>query len=118
MAFGKNLHVQDAVVRNIEIIGEAVRHIDRKAPGFTEQHPKSPLAELRGMRNAGTISAKLAGIQGNPRDSNRESKAIQGNPRSPKSTSNSAAGSAVLVRVRSRHDEIVLRHNLRGAPAT
>jgi uncharacterized protein with HEPN domain len=26
-------------VRNIEIIGEAVRHITRTAPGFTDQHP-------------------------------------------------------------------------------
>jgi uncharacterized protein with HEPN domain len=38
-AFEKNPQVQDAVVRNIEIIGEAVRHITRTAPGFTDQHP-------------------------------------------------------------------------------
>jgi uncharacterized protein with HEPN domain len=50
-AFGKNLQVQDAVVRNIEIIGEAVRHIERVAPGFTGQHPEIPWAEMRGMRN-------------------------------------------------------------------
>lgn len=35
-AFEKNPQVQDAVVRNIEIIGEAVRHITRTAPGFTD----------------------------------------------------------------------------------
>ena len=50
-AFGKNLQVQDAVVRNIEIIGEAVRQLDRMAPGFTEQHPEVPWAQMRGMRN-------------------------------------------------------------------
>jgi uncharacterized protein with HEPN domain len=50
-AFRKNLQVQDAVVRNIEIIDEAVRYIDRMAPGFTGQHPEVPWAQMRGMRN-------------------------------------------------------------------
>jgi uncharacterized protein with HEPN domain len=35
-AFEKNPQVQDAVVRNIEIIGEAVRHINRVASGFID----------------------------------------------------------------------------------
>ncbi|MGH7152776.1 MAG: HepT-like ribonuclease domain-containing protein, partial [Acetobacteraceae bacterium] len=35
-AFEKNPQIQDAVVRNIEIIGEAVRHINRVAPGFID----------------------------------------------------------------------------------
>ena len=50
-AFGKNLQVQDAVVRTVEIIGEAVRQIDRMAPGFTEQHPEVQWAQMRRMRN-------------------------------------------------------------------
>ncbi len=32
--------VQDAVVRNIEIIGEAVNKINSIAPDFIEQHPE------------------------------------------------------------------------------
>ena len=50
-AFEQNQQVQDAVVRNIEIIGEAVRNIDRVAPGYTGQHPEIPWAQMRGMRN-------------------------------------------------------------------
>ncbi len=38
-------------MRNIEIIGEAVRHINRVAPGFIEQHPELPRAQMRAMRN-------------------------------------------------------------------
>jgi uncharacterized protein with HEPN domain len=47
----QNLQAQDAVVRNIEIIGEAVNHIQKKAPDFTEQHPQLPWAQMRAMRN-------------------------------------------------------------------
>jgi uncharacterized protein with HEPN domain len=50
-AFEQNLQVQDAVVRNIEIIGEAVNHINRMAPEFIAQHPQLPWAEMRDMRN-------------------------------------------------------------------
>jgi uncharacterized protein with HEPN domain len=50
-AFENNPQVQDAVVRNIEIIGEAVQHINRVAPGFTDQHPELPWAQMRAMRN-------------------------------------------------------------------
>lgn len=50
-AFAKNSLVQDAVVRNIEIIGEAVRHITRMAPSFIDQHPELPWAQMRAMRN-------------------------------------------------------------------
>ncbi len=50
-AFEKNPLVQDAVVRNIEIIGEAVSHITRAAPGFTDQHSELPWAQVRAMRN-------------------------------------------------------------------
>lgn len=30
---------QDAVIRNIEIIGEAARNVERADPGFAAQHP-------------------------------------------------------------------------------
>lgn len=50
-AFEQSQQVQDAVVRNIEIIGEAVNHINRVAPGFIGRHPELPWAEMRAMRN-------------------------------------------------------------------
>jgi uncharacterized protein with HEPN domain len=50
-AFQNNRQVQDAVVRNIEIIGEAVSKINSTAPDFIEQHPELPWAQMRGMRN-------------------------------------------------------------------
>jgi uncharacterized protein with HEPN domain len=42
---------QDAVIRNIEIIGEAANAIVRMAPGFAAAHPQLPWKEIRGMRN-------------------------------------------------------------------
>lgn len=50
-AFEQNPQVQDAVVRNIEIIGEAVNHINRAAPEFIAQHPELPWQQMRDMRN-------------------------------------------------------------------
>jgi uncharacterized protein with HEPN domain len=50
-AFEQNPLVQDAVVRNIEIIGEAVNHINRVAPEFIAQHPELPWDDMRDMRN-------------------------------------------------------------------
>jgi uncharacterized protein with HEPN domain len=50
-AFQNNLQVQDAVVRNIEIIGEAVNKINSTAPDFLQQHAELPWAEMRAMRN-------------------------------------------------------------------
>jgi uncharacterized protein with HEPN domain len=50
-AFQKNQQVQDAVVRNIEIIGEAVSKIYGVAPDFIRQHSGLPWAQMRGMRN-------------------------------------------------------------------
>jgi len=35
---------QDAVVRNIEIIGEASRNVERVAPDFVAAHAELPLA--------------------------------------------------------------------------
>ena len=50
-AFRQNPLVQDGVVRNIEIIGEAANHIARMAPDFIAQHPKLPWRKMRNMRN-------------------------------------------------------------------
>ncbi|EKE09917.1 MAG: hypothetical protein ACD_16C00100G0079 [uncultured bacterium] len=43
--------IQDAVIRNIEIIGEASRNIDRHHPYFTADHPEVPWSDLYWMRN-------------------------------------------------------------------
>ena len=50
-AFEKNRQVQDAVVRNIEIIDEAVSKINALAPDYINQHPQLPWAQIRAMRN-------------------------------------------------------------------
>lgn len=50
-SFQKNTQVQDAVIRNIEIIGEAVTKINSTSPDFVQQHPQVPWAQMRGMRN-------------------------------------------------------------------
>ena len=50
-ALQKNKQVQDAVVRNIEIIGEAANKIHNLAPDFINRHPELPWARMRGMRN-------------------------------------------------------------------
>jgi len=50
-AFRQNPLVQDGVVRNIEIIGEAANHIARMAPDFIAQHPELPWRKMRNMRN-------------------------------------------------------------------
>ncbi|MDB5402679.1 MAG: hypothetical protein JWQ55_4697 [Rhodopila sp.] len=42
---------QDAVVRNIEIIGEAASRIQLMLPEFVVSHPELPWIEMRGMRN-------------------------------------------------------------------
>ncbi|AXK38517.1 HepT-like ribonuclease domain-containing protein [Crenobacter cavernae] len=51
-AFLENELVQDAVIRNFEIIGEASRNIERHYPDFAEAHPEVPLAFAYEMRNA------------------------------------------------------------------
>ena len=43
--------VQDAVVRNIEIIGEASNNIQRVAPTFAAQHDNIPWQVMYAMRN-------------------------------------------------------------------
>lgn len=43
---------QDAVIRNIEIIGEASHNIEREYADFATTHPELPLAFAYQMRNA------------------------------------------------------------------
>jgi uncharacterized protein with HEPN domain len=44
--------IQDAVIRNLEIIGEASRNIQRYFPDFAQKHSELPLAFAYQMRNA------------------------------------------------------------------
>ncbi len=50
--FAQNSLVQDAVIRNFEIIGEASRNISKRYPDFAAAHPSLPLAVAYEMRNA------------------------------------------------------------------
>lgn len=52
VAFLNNLLVQDAVIRNFEIIGEASNNIEKHYPEFAAAHPELPLAFAYQMRNA------------------------------------------------------------------
>ena len=52
VAFLGNVLVQDAVVRNLEIVGEASNNIDKHYPNFVAAHPELPLAFAYQMRNA------------------------------------------------------------------
>lgn len=44
--------VQDAVIRNLEIVGEACRNIQRDCPDFAKAHSELPLSAAYQMRNA------------------------------------------------------------------
>ena len=44
--------VQDAVIRNLEVIGEACSNIEKHCPAFAAGHPHLPLASAYQMRNA------------------------------------------------------------------
>jgi uncharacterized protein with HEPN domain len=50
-AFLDDLKTQDAVLRNIEIIGEAARNVERADPQFVAQHPDVPWPAIYAMRN-------------------------------------------------------------------
>jgi uncharacterized protein with HEPN domain len=52
MAFLENKLVQDAVIRNFEVIGEASNNIEKRFPEFVAAHPELPLASAYQMRNA------------------------------------------------------------------
>jgi uncharacterized protein with HEPN domain len=43
--------LQDAVVRNIEIIGEAANNLLEVGPEFAARYPSIPFARIYGMRN-------------------------------------------------------------------
>ena len=44
--------IQDAVIRNFEIIGEASNNIQKHFPQFVTNHPELPLSAAYQMRNA------------------------------------------------------------------
>ena len=50
--FISNTMVQDAVLRNLEIIGEASHNIDKHFPEFVEKHSDIPFLYAYEMRNA------------------------------------------------------------------
>lgn len=52
VGFLTNNLVQDAVIRNIEVIGEASNNIDKHYNDFTKLHPELPLIFAYEMRNA------------------------------------------------------------------
>ena len=51
VSFLFNRLVQDGVVRNFEIIGEASKNVERVAPEFVADHPELPLSFAYDMRN-------------------------------------------------------------------
>jgi uncharacterized protein with HEPN domain len=51
VAFLDNGLVQDAVVRNLEIVGEASNNVAKHYPDFAAAHPELPLAFAYQMRN-------------------------------------------------------------------
>lgn len=51
-AFDADTRAQDAVIRNIEIIGEAVRNVQQRDPAFVAAHPESPWSLAYRMRNS------------------------------------------------------------------
>ena len=52
MAFLGNKLVQDAVIRNFEVIGEASNNIEKRFPEFVAAHPELPLTSAYQLRNA------------------------------------------------------------------
>ena len=53
-AFLLDARTQDAVLRNLQIIGEAAQNIRRRHPDFVTAHPEVPWRSAYGMRNAVT----------------------------------------------------------------
>jgi len=49
--FLANTLVQDGVIRNFEVIGEAARNIELVAPAFVQQHPDIAWGGAQGMRH-------------------------------------------------------------------
>ena len=49
--FSADTLVQDAVIRNVESIGEATNNLLEVAPDIGASYPSIPFAQIRGMRN-------------------------------------------------------------------
>jgi len=49
--FADDRRTQDAVIRNLEIIGEASRNIARRYPAFADEHSQVPWIVAYEMRN-------------------------------------------------------------------
>jgi uncharacterized protein with HEPN domain len=49
--FSADTMVQDAVIRNVEIIGEAASNLLEVAPDIGARYPSIPFVQIRGMRN-------------------------------------------------------------------
>lgn len=47
----QNPMAQDAIVRTLAVIGEAVTRLQKEAPAFVLGHPEVPWSLMRGMRN-------------------------------------------------------------------
>ena len=52
LAFSSSTLIQDAVIRNFEIIGEASKNIERLYPDFIKTHSDIPFIDAPEMRNA------------------------------------------------------------------
>ncbi|MFM9434935.1 uncharacterized protein with HEPN domain [Janthinobacterium sp. CG_23.3] len=52
VVFLQNELVQDAVIRNLEILGEASNNVQKHYPEFAAKHPELPLAFACQIRNA------------------------------------------------------------------
>ncbi len=50
-SFTRDARTQDAVIRSIQIIGEAANKVRTADPEFAAQHPQVPWAVMYGMRN-------------------------------------------------------------------
>jgi uncharacterized protein with HEPN domain len=58
-ALRKSEQIQDAVVRNIEIKGEAAVRIQRMDPEFVAGHAELPWTEMRGMGNGLSMNISI-----------------------------------------------------------
>ena len=52
VSFLGNELIQDAVIRNLEVIGEASRNVGKHYPEYIEQHPDVPFSIAYEMRNS------------------------------------------------------------------
>lgn len=50
-AFLKDLRTQLAVTMSLVLVGEAAARISTISPGFPQDHPEIPWAQIKGMRN-------------------------------------------------------------------